>query len=105
MGLYEGERPHFDAADFAVHIYAEDPDGDEKAALLGDAVLDVANEAFLKHWRFPGLGSVNSLVCTQKPTRVTDWATSSGPVQYADLPTGDWRYEARFTIRINPPRG
>lgn len=104
-GLYDGQHPLLDSADFAVHVFAEDPDGDEKAALVGDAVVDVGQEAFVNHWSFPSLGSINYLRCTQKPSRVTDWATSSGPVQYADLPTGDWRYEARFRIRINPPRG
>lgn len=106
-GLYEGRRgvnkgllDHFD---FAAHVYAGDPDGDQKAALIADAVVDVAHEAWMDHWRFVGLGSVNKLECTQGPTRVTDWATSTGPVQYADLPTGDWRYEIRFRARINPP--
>lgn len=109
MGNYDGQRPLVDEAEFSAHIYSEDPDGDEKASLVADAVMDVMTEAFLNHWRLYDaegghLGSVNKIVCTQGPYRVTDWATSAGPVQYADLPTGDWRYEIRFRIRMNPPR-
>lgn len=103
MGLFAGRRPFFDECDFAIHVYVEDPDGDEKGALLSDAVCDVMAEAYRDHWGFPGLGSVTSIKCTQAPVRETDWATSSGPVQYADLPTGDWRYEARFRARVRLP--
>lgn len=102
-GLYHGRRGLLHEMDFAVHFYTEDPDGDEKAALLGDAVVDVMEQAFLEHWSFPGYGSVNKIICRQYPSREPDWATSTGPVQYADLPTGDWRYEARFRARINTP--
>lgn len=103
MGLYNGRRGLLHEMEFAVHIYAEDPDGDEKAALLGDAVVDVMEQAFYEHWQFTQYGSINLIVCTQYPSREPDWATASGPVQYADLPTGDWRYEARFRARINTP--
>lgn len=108
IGEYDvdiSRRGQLDSADFAVHVYAEDPDGDEVASLISDAVVDVLSEAYLKHWSFEDLGSVNRVRMIQAPARVTDWATATGPVQYADLPTGDWRYEIRFRIRINPPRG
>lgn len=96
-------------ADFTVHCYAQDPEGDEKAALIGDAVVTIMDRAFREHWVLKDpqgndIGSVNKIWCQQYPAREPDWATSSGPVQYADLPTGDWRYEARFRARINTPR-
>jgi hypothetical protein len=104
LGDYNGRRGLLHQVDFAVHAYAQDPEGDEKAALLGDAVVDVMEQAFLEHWALPGFGTVNKIKCFQYPSREPDWATSTGPVQYADLPTGDWRYEARFRARINTPR-
>lgn len=103
-GEYGGRRGLFHKIDFAIHVYTEDPDGDEKATLIGDAVVDVMQQAFLEHWEFPQFGSVNKIICSQYPTRETDWATSSGPVQYADLPIGNWRNEARFRAVINTPR-
>lgn len=103
-GFYKGRRGLLHEIDFACHTYTENPDGDEKATLLGDALVDVMEQAFLEHWSFPAYGSVNKIKCIQYPTRETDWATSSGPVQYADLPTGNWRNEARFRAVINTPR-
>lgn len=34
------------------------------------------------------------------PHRVSDWATSSGPVQYADLPIGATRHEGIYAVRV-----
>lgn len=104
LGNYRSGHGLWNQNDFAVHAYAQDPEGDEQAALLSFAVVSVMEQAFREHWRLPGLGTVNKIECFQGPTREPDWATSTGPVQYADLPTGDWRYEARFRARINTPR-
>lgn len=103
-GLYRGVPGLYHGADFVVNTYAEDPNGDEKGQLLGDAVVGILHRAWQEHWDFPNLGSINKIRCDQYPARVTDWQTSSGPVQYADLPAGDWRYEARFSAVINTPR-
>jgi hypothetical protein len=38
-----------------------------------------------------------------EPTRQSDWATSSGPVQYADLPSGFYRYQTNYTVKMRRP--
>jgi hypothetical protein len=35
-----------------------------------------------------------------EPTRKADFVDSSGPVQYADLPAGWYRYQARFNLIV-----
>lgn len=105
MGNWGGDqRGFYDTARLAVHVYASDPDGDMKAAIISDAVRRVLFQAWQNHFKVPGLGTVVKLKLTSEPSRTSDWATSSGPVQYADLPTGGWRYEAHYTMRIRPPR-
>lgn len=104
LGSWRGDERVLDEGGVIVHVYAEDPDGDEKGSVISEAVRKVFQRAFLEHWKFEGLGSINVLRMTSEPTRVTDWITSVGPVQFADLPMGDWRYETRYAIRINPPR-
>ena len=37
---------------------------------------------------------------TSAPRRVTDWTTATGSVQYADPPTGVWRYETQYRVGI-----
>ncbi len=51
----------------------------------------------------PGRGHLTRVQMTSAPRRVTDWATATGPVQYADLPTGVWRYETQYRIGIRKP--
>jgi hypothetical protein len=63
-------------------------------------VRTVLRTAWLEHWHFPGLGSVIQIDMQHEPSRRADWATSAGPVQYADLPHGYWRYESSYLIQI-----
>ena len=92
------------SVDLAVHTFAEDPDGDRDAAIIADAVRVVLRNAWLNGYSDPGLGSVNFFDVLSPARRASDWATASGPVQYADLPSGVWRYEARYRLVIRKPR-
>lgn len=104
LGDWDGDQRGFvDEGRFAVHAFTQDPDGDWKGAVLSEAVRVVLRNAWLKHWSSPELGSVIRIQMHQEPSRVTDWATSAGPVQYADLPTGYWRYESTYSIQIRTP--
>jgi hypothetical protein len=104
FGEWAGDDRFTDEADIVVHTFCEDPDGDEDAALLGEAVRVVLRNAWLDHKVVPGRGSITRVKMTSAPRRATDWATATGPVQYADLPTGVWRYETLFRVEIRKPR-
>jgi hypothetical protein len=90
--------------DLAVHVFTEDPDGDRDAAIISEACRVVLRDAWLNHYDNPALGSVHFFDVLSPARRVTDWATASGPVQYADLPSGVWRYEARYRLVVRKPR-
>lgn len=104
FGDWSGDTRFTDSADIAVHTFCEDPNGDEDAALLAEAVRVVLRDAWLSNRIVPGRGSLSNVEMTSSPRRVTDWATATGPVQYADLPTGVWRYETLYRIAIRKPR-
>lgn len=104
VGDWDGDPRFTDSGRFFVHTITQDPDGDYKGAILSEAVRVVLRTAWLEHWTFPDLGSVIEIQMHSEPTRKTDWATSAGPVQYADLPTGFWRYESTYSIQIRKPR-
>lgn len=92
------------SVDLAVHVFAEDPDGDRDAAIISEACRVVLRDAWLNNFTDPALGSVHFFDVLSPARRATDWATASGPVQYADLPAGVWRYEARYRLVVRKPR-
>lgn len=51
----------------------------------------------------PGAGSVSQLVSSSEAALVSDYATSTGVVQYASLPKGAARTEAIFQLYVRPP--
>ncbi|MFC4089354.1 hypothetical protein [Micromonospora sp. GCM10011541] len=104
FGSWGGDTRFTDVADIAVHTFCEDPNGDEDAALLGEAVRVVLRNAWLDHKVVPGRGHLTYVDMTSAPRRATDWATATGPVQYADLPTGVSRYETLFNVEIRKSR-
>lgn len=93
-----------DAASISIGTFVEDPNGDEDAAILSEAVRVVIRDAWLSQKVYPGLGHLTFQEMTSPPRRVTDWATATGPVQYADLPSGVWRYETQYHLEIKKPR-
>ncbi|MEU6959593.1 hypothetical protein [Streptomyces chrestomyceticus] len=104
FGEWAGDTRFTDAARVAVHTFAPDPNGDEDAAVLGEAVRVVLRDAWLKNRGVPGRGHITRVDLNSPPRRASDWATATGPVQYADLPTGVWRYEAVYDVYIRKPR-
>ncbi|MFI5840548.1 hypothetical protein ACIA8K_12650 [Catenuloplanes sp. NPDC051500] len=100
FGDWQGDDRFTDRADIAVHTFCEDPDGDEDAALLAEAVRVSLRNAWFDNAIVPGRGHITRVQMTSAPRRAPDWATSSGPVQYADLPTGVTRYETQFRVSI-----
>jgi hypothetical protein len=99
-----GDPRFLDTADILVHCYAADPNGDADAAVLAEACRVALRDAWLQHRVVPGVGYLTKVLTRTPPRRVADWSTSSGPVQYADLPRGTWRYEAQYSITVRKPR-
>lgn len=103
-GQYNGDNRFIDNAQVTCSAFCEEPNGDEDAALLAEAVRVVLRDAWLHQKVVPGRGHITGFDVLSVPHRVSDWATSSGPVQYADLPTGVQRYEVKFDLSIKKPR-
>lgn len=102
--LWGGDMRFVDEASMIVHAYVADPNGDEDAGILSEAIRVILFDAFKKQTVVPGRGHITKLEMTIAPRQVNDWATSAGPVQYADLPTGVWRYEAKYDLQIRKPK-
>ncbi|MEV4642771.1 hypothetical protein AB0J80_36060 [Actinoplanes sp. NPDC049548] len=104
FGNWGGDERFTDQADIAVHCFVEDPDGDEDAALLSEAVRVALRNAWRRNAHIPGRGYLVKAQMVSAPRRATDWATSTGPVQYADLPTRVHRYETQYRLTIRKER-
>ncbi|MET9642513.1 hypothetical protein ACIRD2_02700 [Streptomyces sp. NPDC093595] len=104
FGAWDGDARFTDAARVVINCFAADPNGDEDSAILSEAVRVVLRDAWLNNEVVPGRGHITRVDMNSSPRRASDWATATGPVQYADLPTGVWRYESIYDIRIRKPR-
>lgn len=91
-------------ADLSIHSFALDPDGDRDAAILAEAVRVALRDAWLDNAGNDSIGWIARFSCLAPARRVPDWATASGPVQYADLPSNTWRYEGRYRLTVRKPR-
>lgn len=101
---WRGDPRFTDVGRIAVGVFTEDPEGFEKAQYISEAVRVALRTAWLEHWSFPDMGSVVRIELRQEPTRSPDWATSAGPVQFADLPGNIHRLEAEYRMQVRRPR-
>lgn len=108
MGDWHGDYRFVDFARITVDTFTHDATGleggDLQGALLQEAIRQVLYQAQRTNWYDPSLGSIKTVRMVSEPSRVTDWATSAGPVQYADLPSEWTRYESTYKITIRKPR-
>jgi hypothetical protein len=72
-------------------------------AALQEMCRIALRQAQLEQKYFPGLGHISKIENSTSASRVSDWATSTGVVQYATLPKGVARYESVFRLLIRPP--
>ncbi|WP_326554673.1 hypothetical protein [Micromonospora sp. NBC_01813] len=101
--LFSGDERFLEQADVAVHGFAIDPNGDRDAAILSEAARVALRNAALNNWGSSSTGWVKNMQTLSPARRQPDWATSAGPVQYADLPSNTWRYEGRYRLTIRKP--
>lgn len=101
-----------EVASLEIHVFTMDPpageaiagspSGEVQGALLSEAVRVAFRDAWVNKRTYPGVATIAKTTQEQRPRRVSDFATSAGPVQYADLPTGYWRYESEYRIAYRP---
>lgn len=101
FGNWDGDHRFLDQAMVVIHTFSAGPDADEDAALLAEAVRVVLHDAVNEV--VPGKGHITKVRMLASPRRAPDWVTATGPVQYADLPTGVERYETRYQVHIKRP--
>jgi hypothetical protein len=102
FGDWGGDPRFLDAARITIHTFCDGDNADEDAALLAEAVRVVMRDSI--NIVVPHRGHLVRVEMKSAPRRVTDWATATGPVQFADLPTGVWRYETIYDVVIRKPR-
>lgn len=100
-----GQERFVDRGVLAVHTFTDGPEADDDGARLSEAIRVILREAAKRKVRIDDRNHLHRVTMTSRPRRVSDWATSQGPVQYADLPTGVQRYESlyRVTVRHRGP--
>lgn len=79
-------------------------DADEIGEELQEACRIAIRQAVLDQTVVPGAGHISLMQNSTMPSRVSDWATSTGAVQYASLPKGWVRYESVYLLILSPPK-
>lgn len=88
-----------------VETFSQGDDADLDSALLQEAVRQCLFEAVNKQKGWSDLGFLSSVNIWSQPARVSDYATSTGVVQYASLPNGVIRYESIYQFIVRPATG
>jgi len=87
----------------SVNTITSGPDSDALGEELQEACRIAIREAQQNQKAVPGCGSISAITNSIEPSRVSDWATSTGVVQFASLPKGWTRYESVYRFLIRPP--
>lgn len=87
-----------------LNAITEGINADNDAGELQEAAKEALRLAVLEQWYFPGSGSLAYIENSSPPSRVSDWATSTGVVQMASLPEHWARWESIHRIMVRPPR-
>jgi hypothetical protein len=78
-------------------------DADQIAEELQEAVRICLRQAQINQTVIPNGGVINRIANSSSPSRVSDYATSTGIVQYQGLPTGWVRFESIWRLILRPP--
>lgn len=101
-GAWQGHPRFMDNAQLTIHAYCEGIEADTDCGYLSDAVRTILRDSV--NVPVDGIGHFTEVEMTMSPRRASDWATSTGPVQYADLPTGVVRYETVYEVSLRSKR-
>jgi hypothetical protein len=87
----------------SVSTIASGIDADEIAEELQEAVRICLHQAQINQTVVPNGGVINRIANASSPSRVSDYATSTGIVQYASLPAGWVRFESIWRLILRSP--
>ena len=102
-GYWSGDPRFIDSARISVQSFVKGENGDEDAGDLLTYCADLLFEESQLRRVIPGKGHLLASLIVNSPRRAADWATATGPVQYADLPQGVWRYEMTLAVSTRKP--
>lgn len=88
---------------FSVNTITSGHEADEIGEELQEACRIALVTAQQEQWTIPDAGTLSVIENSTVGTRVSDWATSTGVVQYASLPKGWVRYESIYRVLYRPP--
>jgi hypothetical protein len=98
-----GDDRYLMSAIVSVNTITSGPDADQLGEELQEACRIAIREAQQNQTVVPGSGVISEITNSIEPSRVSDWATSTGVQQYASLPKGWSRYESVYRFLIRPP--
>ena len=87
----------------AVNTITAGLDADEEGEELQEACRIALRQAQQTQLVIPDAGVISRIENSSPTSRVSDWATSTGVVQYASLPKTWVRYESIYRLLIRPP--
>ena len=96
------DQRHALSAVFTIESLCQGDEADVDSALLQEAARVALQSAVEDQVGWPDIGYINHLNIWSQPARVSDYATSSGVVQYASLPVGVLRYESIYQFIMRP---
>ena len=88
---------------FSVSTITSGVDADQVGEELQEAVRIALRQAQLEQITVPNGGTLSRITNSILPSRVADFATATGIVQYASLPAGWVRFESVWRAIIRPP--
>lgn len=103
QGLGTDDERFLRSAVMNVNVLCSGIDADEDAEELSEMCYRALLEARLNQKVIYGHGHIVDLQNSSTIARESDWATSTGVVQYASLPKGTVRYETIYRVLFRPP--
>lgn len=105
-----GGLPSFDTNDNSLTVsamvemntFTEGLEAERDGAQLQEACKHALIQAQRKQLVVPGVGVINRINASSMASQKSDWATSTGVVQYETLPLGVVRYEAVYRLLLRP---
>lgn len=103
LALASRDDRFMESAIVSISTVTNGPDADDEGEELAEMCRHALRWAQQMQVSVPGSGSIAVIQVSTHPSRVTDWQTSNGPVQYASLPKNAVRYELIVRLLVRPP--
>jgi hypothetical protein len=104
VGFQNKDQAFTEPALIEMNTICEGPEAKRENAELQEAVKHALFLAWRRQIVVPGVGVINRIQAGSKATEQSDWATSTGVVQYSTLPASAIRYEAIYKLLLRPDR-